>query len=299
MRGRDPERRLSCRRGSCCGSSVIGWGHASTCSGPGCTNGTSASPSSWRSARPRCSTDAGRGFGTLAVAAAGVLLIAKDWRDLVPSKRDTAAWRLGLHMEPLPLRAVQRADPLPKLVALTAVLAGFVNLAAAVRPNIAWRNHLLLGVEPLEGLKISHAAAVPTSLLLLVTAPYLWRRRQSALRLALVLLTGLTALDLLKGLDLEAASGSAAAATVLWLGRGSFYVRHDPVTMRVALRRVPLLAGTVAVLCGDRRVARRARRRRADHGRPRDRRRLPVAAGAACSSGTSWRISTRPSASPA
>ena len=168
----------------------------------------------------------------------------------MPSKRDTAAWRLGLHMEPLPLRAVQRADPLPKLVALTAVLAGFVNLAAAVRPNIAWRNHLLLGVEPLEGLKISHAAAVPTSLLLLVTAPYLWRRRQSALRLALVLLTGLTALDLLKGLDLEAAFGSAAAATVLWLGRGSFYVRHDPATMRVALRRVPLLAGAVAVLCG-------------------------------------------------
>ena len=167
----------------------------------------------------------------------------------MPSKRDTAAWRLGLHIEPLPLRAVQPADPLPKLVALTAVLAGFVNLAAAVRPNIAWRDHLLLGVEPLEDLKISHAAAVPTSLLLLVTAPYLWRRRQSALRLALVLLTGLTALDVLKGLDLEAAFGSFAAATLLWLGRGSFYVRHDTATMRVALRRVPLLAGTVAVLC--------------------------------------------------
>ena len=193
---------------------------------------------------------AGRGFGTLAVAGAGVLLIAKDWRDLVPSKRDTAAWRLGLHVEPLPLRAVQRADPLPKLVAVTAVLAGFVNLAAAVRPNIEWRNHLLLGLEPLEGLKLSHAAAVPTSLLLFVTAPYLWRRRQSALRLALALLLGLTALDLLKGLDLEAASGSIAAATVLWLGRGSFYVRHDPETLRAALRRVPLLAGTVALLCG-------------------------------------------------
>lgn len=192
----------------------------------------------------------GRGFGTLVLAASGVLLIAKDWRDLVPSKRDTAAWRLGLHAEPLPLRAVQRADPLPKLVALTAVLAGFVNLAAAVRPNIAWRDHLLLGVEPLEGLKLSHAAAVPTSLLLFVTAPYLWRRRQSAFRLALGLLGGLTALDLLKGLDVEAASGSIAAATVLWLGRGSFYVRHDPDTLRSALRRVPLLAGTVAFLCG-------------------------------------------------
>jgi len=193
---------------------------------------------------------AGSSFGTATVAATGVLLIAKDWRDLVPSKRDTAAWRLGLHTEPVPLRALYRADPLPRLVALTAVLAGLVNLAAAVRPNIAWRNHLLLGVEPLEGLKLSHAAALPTSLLLLITAPYLWRRRQSALRLALVLLAGLTALDLLKGLDLEAAAGSTAAATVLWLGRGSFYVRHDPDTLRVALRRVPLLAGAVALLCG-------------------------------------------------
>ena len=193
---------------------------------------------------------AGRSFGTLAVGTAGVLLIAKDWRDLVPSKRDTATWRLGLHMEPAPLRTMYRADPLPKLVALTAALAGLVNLAAAVRPNIAWRNHLLLGVEPLEGLKLSHAAAVPISLLLLVSSPYLWRRRQSALRLGLALLAGLTALDLLKGLDVEAASGSAAAVTVLWLGRGSFYVRHDPDTLRVELRRVPLLAGTVALLCG-------------------------------------------------
>jgi lysyl-tRNA synthetase class 2 len=192
---------------------------------------------------------AGRGFGTLAVAALGVLLIAKDWRDLVPSKRDTAAWRLGLHVEPVPLRALQAADPLPRLAALTAALAGLVNLAAAVRPNIAWRNHLLLGVEPLEGLKLSHAAALPASLLLLTTAPYLWRRRQSALRLALALLTGLAALDLLKGLDLEAAAGSLAAATVLWLGRHSFYVRHDPDTLRVALRRVPVLAGAVGFLC--------------------------------------------------
>jgi lysyl-tRNA synthetase, class II len=190
------------------------------------------------------------GLGAAAAAFVGIWLIAKDWRDLFPAHRDTAAWRLGLHVPMYPLRAVRRADPLPKLAAVIAALAGLVNLAAAVEPNIAWRNHLLLYVEPFEALRLTHAAAVPTSMLLLVTAPYLWRRRQSALRLALVLLAGLTLLDLLKGLDLEAASGSVAAAVVLWIGRGSFCVRHDPDTLRTALKRVPLLAAASLFLCG-------------------------------------------------
>jgi len=183
-------------------------------------------------------------FATAVAIAAGLWLVAKDWRDLFPAQRDSAAWRLGLHVRAHPLRAVHRADPLPQVAALTAGLAGLVNLASAATPNLAWRNHLLLQVEPFEALKLSHAAAIPASMLLLVTAPYLWRRRQGALRLALALLLGLTALDLLKGLDVD------AAAVVLWLGRHSFCVRHDPDTLRAALRRVPLLAAASLLLCG-------------------------------------------------
>ena len=189
-------------------------------------------------------------FATAVAIAAGLWLVAKDWRDLFPAQRDSAAWRLGLHVRAHPLRAVHRADPLPQVAALTAGLAGLVNLASAATPNLAWRNHLLLQVEPFEALKLSHAAAIPASMLLLVTAPYLWRRRQGALRLALALLVGLTALDLLKGLDVEAAAGSVGAAVVLWLGRHSFCVRHDPDTLRAALRRVPLLAAASLLLCG-------------------------------------------------
>jgi lysyl-tRNA synthetase class 2 len=192
----------------------------------------------------------GDGFGTGIAVAAGVWLVVKDCRDLSPAHRDTTAWSLGLHARAHPLRAIRRAEALPKLAALVAGLAGLVNLASAVTPNIAWRNHLLLQVEPFETLKLSHAAAVPASLLLFVTAPYLWRRRQGALRLALALLLGLTVLDLLKGLDLEAAAGSTAAAAMLWLGRRSFCVRHDPATLRTALRRIPLLCGASLLLCG-------------------------------------------------
>lgn len=190
------------------------------------------------------------GLISAAVAATGFWLVAKDWRDVTSARRDTAEWRLGLHGPKAPLRAGSRAASLPRIAALGAALAGVVNLASAVTPNIAWRSHLLLQVAPLQALRLSHAIAVPASLLLLATAPYLWRRRQGALRLALGLLVGLAALDLVKGLDVEPAAGSLGLAAILWAGRGSFCVRHDPVTLRAALRLVPaLLVGGLA-LCG-------------------------------------------------
>ena len=190
--------------------------------------------------------------GHVAAAAmlGGAWLVAKDWRDLLPSQRDTAAWSLGLHARPLPLRVLRRASALPKLAALAAVLAGLVNLASAVTPGIQWRDHLLLQVAPLEALKISHAIAVPASMLLFVTAPYLWLRRQGALRLAVVLLVGLGILNLLKGLDLEEAGASFTVAGLLWLGRASFCVQHDPVSVRSALKRIPAIGGSGLLLCG-------------------------------------------------
>src|SRR4029077_12394374 len=48
----------------------------------------------------------------------------------------------------------------------------------------------------------------------------------------------------------EAEEGTMTAAIVLWLGRGSFCVRHDPDTLRSALKRVPLFAAASLFLCG-------------------------------------------------
>src|ERR1051325_3767811 len=42
------------------------------------------------------------GLATLAI---GAWLVWKDWHDLLPSKRDTTAWRVGAHSAPTPLRA--------------------------------------------------------------------------------------------------------------------------------------------------------------------------------------------------
>jgi lysyl-tRNA synthetase, class II len=182
-------------------------------------------------------------------ACAGLWLVAKDWQDLVPSRRDTAAWKLGLHRRPHPLRTFRRADPLPTLAALGAILVAIVNLVSALTPNVAWRGHALLTLEPLSAMRLSHALAIPASWVLLVAGVYLGRRRKRALQLAVAVLLVLAALNILKGLDVEEATADVLAAGLLWLGRGSFCVEHEPFARgRDALTRVAVLAlGSVFV----------------------------------------------------
>jgi len=188
-------------------------------------------------------------FTATLAALAGVWLIAKDWHDLIPSRRDTTAWKLGLHRRPNPLRSFRRADPLPMLAALGAILVAIVNLVSALTPNMAWRGHALLKLEPLSAMRVSHALAIPAAWILLVAGIYLARRRRRALELAIALLIVLAALNILKGLDVEEAAGDLLAAGLLWLGRGSFCVEHEPFARgRTALLRVSgLVTGSVLV----------------------------------------------------
>src|SRR6058998_2180006 len=180
---------------------------------------------------------------------AGLWLVAKDWHDLVPSRRDTTAWKLGLHRRPNPLRTFRRADPLPALAALGAVLVAIVNLVSALTPNVAWRGHALLALEPLAAMRVSHALAIPAAWMLLVASVYLVRRRRRALYLAVALLVTLAVLNVLKGLDVEEAAADLLAAGLLWLGRSSFCVEHEPFARgRTALLRVTgLVAGSLLV----------------------------------------------------
>jgi len=181
---------------------------------------------------------------------AGLWLLVKDWHDLIPSRRDTASWRLGVHRRPHALRVLHRADPLPTVAALTAVLVAAINLASAFTPNVKWRGHALLHVESVAALRASHALAIPAAAMLLVTAVYLRRRRRRAVYLAIALLVALGILNLTKGLDFEEAAVDFAAAALLWTGRGSFYVQHDPLTFRGALWRVPVLVLGCVLVAG-------------------------------------------------
>src|SRR5207253_8770898 len=64
------------------------------------------------------------GLATGLAALVGVWLVAKDWRDLVPSKRDSATWQMGLHRRAAPLRGLRRADSPAARAALAALTAG-------------------------------------------------------------------------------------------------------------------------------------------------------------------------------
>jgi lysyl-tRNA synthetase, class II len=138
-----------------------------------------------------------------------------------------------------PLQGLTRR--VPTCAALAAALVGAINLASALTPNIRWRGHLLLGFEPVEAMRLFHALAFPAGAALLLAAPYLAKRRRRAWEAAVVLMIALGLFDLLKGLDFEESIITWTAAIILILGRDAFRVRHDPITLRSAIWRVPLL----------------------------------------------------------
>src|SRR5437660_8232214 len=137
---------------------------------------------------------------------------------------------------------------LPRAAAACAAVVGVVNIASALTPNIRWRGHLLLQFEPVEAMRLFHALALPTGAALLLVAPYLLKRRRRAWQAALALMLALGLFDLLKGLDFEETLITWTAAALLYAGRDAFAVRHDPITLRSAVWRVPLLsAGALAL----------------------------------------------------
>ena len=130
---------------------------------------------------------------------------------------------------------------LPAVAALAAALVGLVNIGSALTPNIRWRGHLLLGFEPVQGMRLFHALALPAGAALLLVAPYLLKRRRRAWQAAIVLMLALGLFDLLKGLDFEETAVSWGVAAALLAGGAQFRVHHDPITLRSAVWRVPLL----------------------------------------------------------
>jgi lysyl-tRNA synthetase class 2 len=129
----------------------------------------------------------------------------------------------------------------PRLGALIAALVGLVNIASALTPNIRWRGHLLLQFEAVETMRVFHALALPAGVALLLVAPYLLKRRQRALQAAIFLMLVLGVVNLLKGLDWEEATLSCVSAGMLYWGRSAFPVAHEPISLRSAVWRVPLL----------------------------------------------------------
>ena len=165
---------------------------------------------------------------------------------------------------PVPLAAAPRG-------ARRGALSGLVNIASALTPNIRWRGHLLLDFEPVEAMRLFHALALPAGAALLLVAPYLLKRRRRAWQAAIVLMLALGFFDLLKGLDFEETAVTWMAAASCSAARSAFPVRHDPITLRSAIWRVPLLGldgpdHGRASRPGARRATRRSERRLRETG---------------------------------
>ncbi len=144
------------------------------------------------------------------------------------------------------LMSVRRS--LPRVAALAAAFVGAINVASALTPTIRWRGHLLLAYEPLQAMRLFHALALPAGAALLLVAPYLMKRRRRAWQAAIFLMVALGAFDLLKGLDFEETAITWGVAIALVAAGSAFRVRHDPMTLRSAMWRVPmLLAAGLAV----------------------------------------------------
>ncbi|MEA2385524.1 MAG: lysyl-tRNA synthetase, class [Solirubrobacteraceae bacterium] len=176
-------------------------------------------------------------------------LLVKDWRDLHPTTRDTAAWSFGLHRRPDAPPAPSVRDRVPALSAVATATVGVVNIGSIMTGDLPARARAVLALAPAGEVRLAHALALPAGLALLGVAWPLARRRRRAMHLAVVLLAALGVLNLVKSLDWDVAVVSSALAALLWHNRAAFWVEHDRARLVGAVGRSAAVLGAV-VLAG-------------------------------------------------
>lgn len=181
----------------------------------------------------------------LALLLVGLWMFWKDWRDLFPSLRDTAAWSAGLHRPPTPLRSRGPGHWMAPLAGTCTVAMGLVNIASALTPTLHPRMQVLLELVPREVPVAAHALALSAGVALTILGIYLMRRRRRAWAAAVVTLLVAGGLNLLKGLDVEEALACWALVGLLIWGRDAFVVVHDEVGWRGPLVRSAAVAACV------------------------------------------------------
>lgn len=191
------------------------------------------------------------------LTAIGAWLFVKDWNDLFPSRRDTAAWRIRPHRQPRPLRPDRRGDWLPSLAGWCAGLVGVVNIASAlspvgraasaITPAAHGRAHLLLTLFPEAVPRAAHALALPVGATLIVVARQLTQRRRRALTLAVFALFVAGVLNLLKGLDVAEALACWVTAGGLYAGRAAFCVGPQDGPLAAAKQAIVFALASFAV----------------------------------------------------
>lgn len=156
--------------------------------------------------------------------------------------------------------------PLPSLtenwgvqvVALMTALMGLVNVISAITPSLSARVQVIERYSPLVVRHGGHLTAALAGFALLLLARGLWRRKQMAWLLTLVVLGISIISHLLKGLDYEEAVLSGLLALWLFTLKSHFNARSDPPSVRQGLLTLSaalgftLLYGTLGFYLLDR-----------------------------------------------
>lgn len=131
--------------------------------------------------------------------------------------------------------------------ALSAALAGLMNITSALYPGVPSRMEILRDMLPLSVLRFSNTAAVLIGFGLILLADGLRKRRERAMHVVVILLLGSVILNLTKGLDFEEATVSLVLCLLLLAGRRGFDVRSRIRVPSRVLQQV--LALTVLYVC--------------------------------------------------
>src|SRR4051794_34749438 len=131
-----------------------------------------------------------------------------------------------------------------RIAAITTALVGALSLLSAVTPDVPWRRHLLLAVEPGPLMALGHVLATLGGLALIYVGWGILRGRRRAVNVAIVVLAALALLHAAKGLDYEESALALSLAVLLYLARRSCTRGGEPgrgvIAATVALGAVAL-----------------------------------------------------------
>jgi phosphatidylglycerol lysyltransferase len=170
---------------------------------------------------------------------------------LIPMTRSTVRGVVG-SSRPLDGASVTRQRERPHrlllwLVTLSTAGSGLLNIYSVIGDSLPERMSALARFIPLEFQYLSRFLTLLTGFALVVSSINIYKRKQRALRLVLILAPLSVLFHLTKGIDYEEASTSLLLLVILLLTRKRFNVRSGPPDLSLAALRAT--AGMLILFC--------------------------------------------------
>lgn len=120
----------------------------------------------------------------------------------------------------------------PKVLSVLVFLAGFINLVSAANPALRDRFLIVSDIFPLTLIQGARVVSALLGFFLLILAMNLWRHKQAARVLAIIILSIAVVTNLIKGLDYEESLYMVSLVFLLLLAKPYFHARSDTPSVR-------------------------------------------------------------------